>query len=386
MKKLAIITTHPIQYYAPVFKLLHDRGQIEIMVYYTWGEKAKVKFDPGFGATIAWDIPLLEGYPFAWVNNTASDPGSHHFKGIINPGLIQQVQDWKPDAVLIFGWAYQSHLRCLRYFKGRLPMYFRGDSTLLDEPKGLKKILRSVFLNWVYKYVDFAFYTGSNNKDYFKKHGLKDMQLIFAPHAVDNDRFSADRSAEAAALRKQVDIGDSDILVLFAGKFEDKKSPLELLDAFLLLDKTDVHLLFVGNGDLEGVLKTRAKGTKNIHFIDFQNQTQMPMIYQACDLFCLPSKGPGESWGLAVNEAMACGKAVLVSDKAGCAIDLVKKDFNGVIFESVNKDALANSLSELTQSKKRLTEMGANSKSLISDWSFFNIAIAIEHKLYLATR
>ena len=188
------------------------------MVYYTWGEKAKVKFDPGFGATIAWDIPLLEGYPFTWVGNTAEDPGSHHFKGIINPDLIQQVKDWKPDAILIFGWAYQSHLKCLRYFKGRLLVYFRGDSTLLDEPNGLRKIFRSLFLNWVYKHVDCAFYTGLNNKDYFKKHGLKDTQLIFAPHAVDNDRFSADRSEDAAALRKQLNIGEGDILVVIRRK------------------------------------------------------------------------------------------------------------------------------------------------------------------------
>jgi len=381
MKKLAIITTHPIQYYAPVFKLLHDRGRVEIMVYYTWGEKAKDKFDPGFGATIAWDIPLLDGYPFTWVKNTAEDPGSHHYKGIVNPDLIQQVKDFKPDAVLIFGWAYQSHLKCLRYFKGRLPVYFRGDSTLLDEPKGLKKILRSLFLNWVYKHVDCAFYAGSNNKYYFKKYGLKDNQLIFAPHAIDNDRFSANRSIEAAALREQLDISESDILVLFAGKLEDKKSPMELLDAFLSLNKPGVHLLFAGNGELEEKLKLKAVDLKNIYFMGFQNQTTMPVIYQACDLFCLPSKGPGETWGLAVNEAMACSKAVLLSDRVGCAVDLVKKGYNGDIFESGNNNSLVECLDDLTQSKSKLKEMGKNSALMIRNWNFLSIGEAIENKL-----
>ncbi len=381
MKKLAIITTHPIQYYAPVFKLLHERGRVEIMVYYTWGEKAKDKFDPGFGATIAWDIPLLDGYPFTWVKNTAEDPGSHRYKGIVNPGLIQQVQNWEPDAVLIFGWAYQSHLKCLRYFKGKLPVYFRGDSTLLDEPKGLKKIFRSLFLNWVYKHVDCAFYAGSNNKDYFKKYGLKDKLLIFAPHAVDNDRFSVDRSAEASALRKQLNIGESDILVLFAGKLEDKKSPVELLDAFISLNKPGTHLLFAGNGQVEEKLKLKAVDLKNIHFMGFQNQTIMPVIYQACDLFCLPSKGPGETWGLAVNEAMACGKAVLLSDKVGCAVDLVKKGYNGNVFESADNNSLAESLDYCTQSKSKLREMGKNSALMIKSWNFLTIGEAIENKL-----
>jgi hypothetical protein len=66
MKKLAIVITHPIQYYAPVFKLLHERQKINIMVFYTWGEGegGAQKFDPGFGKNINWDIPLLEGYPY----------------------------------------------------------------------------------------------------------------------------------------------------------------------------------------------------------------------------------------------------------------------------------------------------------------------------------
>ena len=384
--RLAIITTHPIQYYAPIFKLLHQRGKVDIMVYYTWGDKAKVKFDPGFGGTIAWDIPLLDGYPFAWVENTAQDPGSHHFKGIVNPGLIQQIRDWEPDAVLIFGWAYESHLKCLRHFKGKLPVYFRGDSTLMDKPKTLKKIFKRFFLKWLYKHIDCAFYTGSCNKDYFKIHGLEDNQLIFAPHSVDNDRFGEDRSGEKVALRKQLGINEKDIIVLFAGKFEDKKSPMELLYAFASINKPATHLLFVGNGQMEEKLKLESADLKNIHFMGFQNQTMMPVIYQACDLFCLPSKGPGESWGLAVNEAMASGKAILVSDKVGCAVDLVKRDFNGVIFESGKKDALAKSLNYLTESKNRLSKMGANSKLLISDWNFLNIAFAIEQKLNSGTK
>ncbi|MEO6852236.1 MAG: glycosyltransferase family 1 protein, partial [Mucilaginibacter sp.] len=106
MRKLAIITTHPIQYYAPVFKLLHQRQRISIKVFYTEGQSGR-SYDYGFGKTINWDIPLLDGYPFEWVQNTSVEPGSHHYKGIINPELTKQVQAWKPDAILFFGWAYQ---------------------------------------------------------------------------------------------------------------------------------------------------------------------------------------------------------------------------------------------------------------------------------------
>lgn len=379
--KLAIITTHPIQYYAPVFKLLHQRKIIDIKVFYTWGEGAANKYDPDFGKAIDWDIPLLDGYPYEWVANTAIDAGSHHFQGIVNPGLINQINNYNPDAVLVIGWAYNSHLKALRYFKNKIPVFFRGDSTLLDETTSIKSLLKSLLLKWVYSHVNHAFYNGINNKAYFKKYGLTDGQLIFAPHAIDNSRFEEERTAEANELRESLGLKPSDTLILFAGKLEEKKDPALLLEAVLKVNEPTIHLLFTGSGHLEGSLKIKAKDNPNIHFIDFQNQGYMPVVYQACDLFCLPSKGPGESWGLAINEAMACSKAVLVSDKCGCAIDLVTDNKNGVIFKSENRDDLVSKLKYLTRSKEALIEYGKVSLTIIEPWNFLNIAIAIENKL-----
>lgn len=379
MQRLAIITTHPIQYYAPVFKLLSERGNISIKVFYTLGRQSS--HDEGFGKKIEWDIPLLEGYPYEWVENTSAQPGTHHYKGIINPKITAQISAWQPHALLIFGWAYQGHLKAMRHFKNRIPVHFRGDSTLLDRSGGVKNILKNFFLRWVYGRVDHAFYVGTNNKAYFKKYGLNDTQLSFAPHAIDNERFAAPRTAEAGMLRKGLGIADEDILILFAGKFVDKKSPLLLIDAFLKLQKTSIHLLLTGNGALEQQVKAKAGSAKNIHMMDFQNQSYMPVVYQAADLFCLPSKGPGETWGLAINEAMACGKAVLASDKVGCAIDLIKEDINGSIFKSGDIEALSKCLEQLTRSKTTLHKLGEHSKEMITDWSFIKIAEAIEDKL-----
>jgi glycosyltransferase involved in cell wall biosynthesis len=375
--RLAIITTHPIQYYAPVFKLLHEKQEVDIKVFYTWGESAQQKFDPGFGKTISWDVPLTDGYPYEWVENTSTDPGSHHFRGIVNPGLITQIKAWQADAILVYGWAYDSHLKVIRHFKNKLPVYFRGDSTLLDAQKGLKALLRSVFLRWVYHHITHAFYVGSNNKAYFKKYGLNNRQLSFAAHAIDNDRFGLQRTVEADKLRQSLGINPAETLILFAGKLEEKKSPQLLLNAFLTLNMPNTHLLFVGNGNLEVSLKTNAGKKNNVHFIDFYNQSLMPVAYQACDLFCLPSKGPGETWGLAVNEAMAAGKPVLVSDKCGCAVDLVVPDLTGEIFEAGNLTDISAKLSKLIFNKTTLKVLGQNAKNKIAAWSFTNQADAI---------
>jgi len=368
--RLAIITTHPIQYYSPVFKLLHEHNNIEINVFYTWGELSIKKYDPGFDKKIEWDIPLLDGYPYEWVQNSSPDPGTHHFKGVINPGIIKQVTDWQPDAILIYGWGFDSHIKVLRYFKKKLPVFFRGDSTLLDEKKDVKSVLKSVFLKWVYKHIDYAFYVGTNNKAYFKKFGLKESQLIFAPHAIDNSRFDVAGEYEANQLRQGFQLKDNELLILFAGKLEEKKAPAQLLTAFLNINKPGVHLLFVGNGPLEKQLKYSAKDNANVHFLDFQNQSRMPVVYQACDVFCLPSRGPFESWGLAINEAMACGKPILASDKVGAAADLVKPNYNGIIFKGGDLADLVINLNLLiNHGKDGLAKMGVNSKELIKAWS-----------------
>ncbi|MCC8425740.1 glycosyltransferase family 4 protein [Mucilaginibacter sp. UR6-11] len=365
--RLAIITTHPIQYYAPVFKLLAQK--IDLMVFYTWGEASMAKHDPGFGRTIKWDIDLLDGYNYQWVNNKARDPGTHHFIGIDNPDLISQITNWQPDELLVYGWAFKSHLSTMRHFKNKIPVLFRGDSTLLDEKPGFKNLLRAFYLRWVYKYIDYALYTGTNNKAYFKKYGLSEKQLIFVPHSVDNERFANQRTNEVAALKQQLNISHDDLIVLFAGKLEKKKDPEALLRSFINLAAPGVHLLFVGNGFLEKSLKERAARSENIHFMDFQNQNIMPVVYQACDIFCLPSAGPGETWGLAVNEAMACAKAILASDKVGCAVDLVNNEVNGCIHEANSEVSLSEKLSLLIyKTKQELSAMGLKSAQFIKNW------------------
>ena len=381
MKRLAIVTTHPVQYNAPLFIMLQERNKISLKVFYTWQQAEKgIKFDPGFGKKIDWDIPLLDGYDYCFVKNTAAEPGSHHFSGIINPGLNDAIIEWNADAVLVFGWSFKSHLQCIRFFHGKIPVLFRGDSTLLDEKPGLRSILRRISLKWVYRHIDHALYVGQQNKAYFTKHGLKNEQLVFAPHAIDNSRFAdRDNSYHEAASRWRIALGiaEEDIVFLFAGKLEPKKNIELLITAFSAIKPQGGHLIIVGNGPLEKKLKENYLGRNNIHFLNFQNQSYMPVVYNLCDVFVLPSKGPGETWGLAVNEAMAASRSVIVSDKCGCAVDLIDIGKNGYVFESGNEVDLVEKM-KLMLNKKRTKKMGEHSKFIIQDWSMEKVCTSIE--------
>jgi glycosyltransferase involved in cell wall biosynthesis len=386
MKKICIITTHPIQYYAPVFKVITQSNMVELKVFYTWGACSIEKKDPGFNRIIEWDIPLFDGYNYEFLLNTANDKGTHHFNGIINPDIIQRIDAFKPNFILIYGWCWNSHLKVMRHYKNKVPIWFKGDSTLLLPSKSFKQKIKSIIkkplLKWIYSHVNKAFYVGINNKLYFLEYGMNLGKMVFAPHAIDNIRFATDRIEEAANLRKTLSINGQAIIILFAGKFEVVKNPKLLLKAFLeLKENYNVHLLFVGNGLLKNDLTSITQHNPNVHFIDFQNQSQMPVIYQACDLFCLPSQS--ETWGLAVNEAMACGKAVLVSDKVGCAMDLVKPGINGDIFQADSIRSLTEKLAIITKNRLKLMEFGKASREIIQSWSFQHVAETIINEIII---
>ncbi|MFM6926773.1 MAG: glycosyltransferase family 4 protein [Ferruginibacter sp.] len=377
--KLAIISTHPIQYYAPVFAKLAAQPGIEIKVFYTW-EKDAATFDRDFGKEVTWDIPLLEGYEYCFVSNNKNM--GRGFWDVKNPGLIKAIKAWNASAVLVIGWNYLSHLKVMMHFKKRIPVLFRGDSTLLDEHSGIKKWMRRIFLKWVYSHVDLALYVGTANKAYFLKHGIQSNQLVFTPHAIDNKRFgtiSDEQPQYIQNIRQSLGIGSGDITILYCGKLQPKKNPLLLAKAVQQLGHKNLHLIFVGDGELETELKNAIAGNENMHMLPFQNQSMMPAIYRLGEIFCLPSAGPGETWGLAVNEAMACGRAVLVSDKAGSAADLVQESVNGYRFRWNDMDDLQQKINNLVSNRNRLHEMGQASAKLISSWNFDAITAAIKN-------
>lgn len=372
MKKLAIISTHPIQYNAPFFKLLAQEIGFQTKVFYTLGMETSGFVDPGFGKMISWDIPLLDGYDFTFVKNTSKEPTSSRFKGVINPYIISELEQFAPTHILVYGWSFDSHLKVIRHFTNKAKILFRGDSTLIDEKPGIRTFLRRLWLSWVYSFIDNALYVGTNNKQYYLKHRLLDCKLVFSPHAIDNGRFSDNaHSVRAESIKYELGVDADKKVFLFTGKFEPKKNPLLLIDAFKLAQPKDTVLLMVGNGVLEEELKIRAYGADNIRFMPFQNQSAMPAVYRVGNVLILPSAGPGETWGLCLNEAMASGLVVIASDKVGGAIDLIKEDENGFIFKSGDKDALVSILRKLDETpKKDINKMGAVSQNMINSWSY----------------
>jgi glycosyltransferase involved in cell wall biosynthesis len=366
--RLAILCTHPIQYYAPVFRQLSKVVDCEVKVFYGLDDASNT-LDSGFKRKIEWDIPLLEGYEYEFVPNVSKSPGTDRFDGIDLPTLHHRIESWGANSLLVYGWNYRAHLQSMRKYKNRLPVLFRGDSTLLDEEFGLKRLMRRLYLTWVYRHIDCALAVGTNNKKYFEAHGVPDGRIVMAPHSVDNARFDSevDGNQQAAdRLRQSLGIDDASVVILFVGKLERKKSPDTLLKAFRKLQHDRVHLVYVGTGEMENEL--RAMATSRVHFLGFQNQSMMPVMYRVGDVVVLPSRGPGETWGLALNEAMACRRAVIASDRVGAAVDLVQSGKNGWVFR-------ADDLQDLNAVLDCAVRMGREGLHAFGDESFGKIQL-----------
>lgn len=349
--RLAVVVSHPTQYYSPWFRFLTERGDLGLRVFYLWNFGVTAQRDPRFQTTFQWDVDLLSGYESEFIPNVARQPGAESFFGFNNPGLNRAVEDWRPDAVLVFGYRYLSHVRLIRWARrARLPLLFRGDSHFLGRP--VPPGFRRSLLRWVYRQFSAVTYVGAANRDYFTALGVPETKLFFAPHAIDDRRFdpAAPGLADAVTrLRHTLNLAADKRVVLFAGKFVPAKQPRLLLQAFLAANLPNTALVFVGDGPENAALRAAAPPGREVFFLPFANQSQMPAIYALADLFVLPSCGYYETWGLAVNEAMQMGVPCLVSDRVGCQRDLVIEGDTGWVFSHASADHLRDKLVEATQ-------------------------------------
>jgi len=378
--KLAILTSHPIQYQVPLFRALAQSG-IDVHVLFCWDFGIKKTYDPEFGKEIKWDIPLLEDYCFKFLKNFSLHPGSARWHQEINPGIIKEIARQKYDAILIYGWnSFTKWLAFIPAFLTKTPVFSYSESPLSQEllkPKWKIKV-KKIILGWLFRYISVFLYFGAENKKFYQYYGVPEEKLFFCPYAVDNSRFIAASKASSVkrkALRKELGISEKDVVILFMGKLIKKKRPLDLLKAYELLitnyQLPTSHLLFVGDGVLRPELEKYVKDNnlQNVHFCGFKNQTELPKYYTLADIFVLPS-GTGETWGLVVNEAMCSGLPIVVSDIVGCGSDLVKNNENGFIFPLGDIEKLTAYLKDLVNNEEKRKNFGEKSFEIVQNYNY----------------
>ena len=337
----------------------------------------------GFGVPFDWDIELASGYDGGFLVNRARRPGVARFMGTHTPEIGAIIARERFDAFIVMGWHLRSYWQaiqaCRRY---RLPVLIRGDSQLTTARGLLKSLAKTFSHRWIVGQFDALLYVGKRNRNYLRHYGAADDRLFFSPQIVDNAWFAErSRLAKAAVpeLRARLGIGIDERVVLFAGKLIPKKRPLELARALTLLvrDGCPTRLVVAGSGPLrDPLVRTAEELGVRVELVGFQNQTQMPQWYGLADLLVLPSDG-GETWGLVVNEAMACGTPAVVSDAVGCGPDLIEPGTTGATFPLGDIAALAEAVRTMVH-RKHDPEVQA---ALAAKMARYSIAAAVNGML-----
>jgi glycosyltransferase involved in cell wall biosynthesis len=151
-----------------------------------------------------------------------------------------------------------------------------------------------------------------------------------------------------------------------------EKGVFELLRAYANLSqqvRQEIGLVFVGDGDSRSQLEKTAVSISagTIHFAGFAQREQLGAYYALAHVLVLPTYT--DTWGMVVNEAMACGLPVIVSRAAGCAADLVRDNWNGLLVTPKDVSSLEVAMKHLAEQRDLLRTMGANSAEHISNYS-----------------
>jgi glycosyltransferase involved in cell wall biosynthesis len=337
---------------------LHDHG-------------VKPSLDPQFGRVFSWDVPILDGYEHCFLANVARRPGFSPF-GQVNPELLSLLWAGEYDAMILHGYNVVSTMGAAVCPRRRTRVLMRGENHRL-EPRSLgKRAIKQVILRAVFSRVDHFLPIGSLNREYFRAYGVADSRMTVAPYSVDNE-FFAERSRAAREhqgdVRARFGLPEGIPLFLFAAKLLPKKRPLDLVRAFAEARLSGrAGVVYVGDGELAGALtaETERLGLgASVFRLGFRNQSEMPLLYGACDALVLPSEI--EPWGLAVNEAMACGAAPIVSHVVGSAQDLVGDP--GCVFPPGDVACLARILAKVVDEPRWLERLKIDAAERIKEWS-----------------
>jgi glycosyltransferase involved in cell wall biosynthesis len=357
-RKLLIFESHPIQYRAPVFQAMQKLAPDSFEVIYASDFSVRGYKDEGFGASFAWDIPLLSGYSYRVLNNE-TERKAEHWSGLTATGVDRLVDECRPVAVLLssmsYAFCWAAYWAALR--RG-IPIWLRMETQ--DEAVGrgpFKALVRSLIYRLMYAGVAKAFYIGQLSREHLLRHGLVERKLAAAHYCTPNPQAflsEADKTRRRAALRAELGLPADSVVVAFFGKLIPKKDPLLIQRALARLAPQGgrrMAMLVVGAGELEAPMREQARqleacvGTQTV-FAGFINQSKLPDYYLASDIIVLPSQKAGETWGLVVNEGLHAGCAAIVSQAVGCQRDF--GDWERVrVIQVGDEAALARAMGEL---------------------------------------
>jgi glycosyltransferase involved in cell wall biosynthesis len=372
--RLAAVTSHPVQYQAPLFQRLASHPDIELTVFYGDDRSVAGDVDRGFGLRVQWDRPLLEGYRSIFLKRTARAPGLVRSL-VADARIIPHLFKGRFDAVFIH--SYATPLSLLAYVGALIsstPVLLRTESERLRPRDRWTETLKGLVLRPLLAMTSAVLVIGGQNRRFYEHYGVARARQFFAPYSVDNDYFVAQRRLVESSRphRRRTHQWPDDVVVIgFSGKLIPLKRVEDLIDAVAALQHEGhrAGLLIVGDGPSRTALeeRVRSRHLKWTMFVGFQNQSELAAWYVCMDAFVLPSRS--ETWGLVLNEAMLFDLPVVASGMVGAGDDLVHTGTNGYRFEVGNVGQLTDALRTIVASSHTRRSFGQRSREIVEQYT-----------------
>ncbi|MGE0883048.1 MAG: glycosyltransferase family 4 protein [Blastocatellales bacterium] len=379
--RVLLLNNVPAPYFDPLFETLAQKSGWELTVCYSanwnqdvgWKEKA-----PHFNE--AHRTIILD----------QQNPGLKSLLGsaiAASATLFQMLLRERPQYLLIYGYTLLPQLTAILWamISGTL-FAVAGDANFyLDKATGWKRSIKTFWLRMVARRAAALICNGTANRLFWQSYGAQTEKLYEARFAVDNEYFahlSEARKDDAIELQRRLGILNK-IVFLFVGRLVKRKNVDLIIRATRQLDNERIAVVIAGSGEEREALEKLAADDPRIFFSGNVAQTELPLYYALADVLLLPAAN--EPWGLVVNEAMACGLAIIAHKHCGAAVDLVGSD-NGIALESFSVNELAEAMKKVAGDAALLDLMQKRSREKIADWTIDSasqgIIMAVESSAY----
>jgi glycosyltransferase involved in cell wall biosynthesis len=361
--RLGVVFTHPTQHHGPLWRRLSEQPGLSVKVLYLSNENQGAGDRDLGGSSQPWDVDLLSGYDYEFLNDLSGKVPTQQRKSVISPGLVSRLNRNSFDAIFMQSFVnYSYRLTALLCKLRGIPLIMQNDATIMSDGRysRSRRIAMAVLYPWMLNLADYWLSCGDHNEIHLRHYGVSDEKIVRGCHPVDGERFEqsiAQHPDEIAQIRKQMAWDDQTIIYGFAGKYIERKNPLEFIEGIRKAHEQDprVRGVMIGGGELESeinqaITKLNHQEVLNLGFV---NQAKIPLYYAAMDAFVVTS------WidphPLVVSEAMVSGTPPILSDRCGNwgYSDTVRHRYNGLVYACGNSDALAEAMLEMTDAEDR---------------------------------
>ncbi len=363
MKRRLVIVTEIISpYRIPLFNALTKHPDIDLHVIFLAETDPKLRQWQVYKQEIRFSFQVLP----SWRKRIGK------YNALLNFGMGKALAQSGPDAILCGGYSYVASLQALVWArKHKVPFLVWSESNL-QEIRGSHIAVESLKKELLRRCDGFVV-PGKSALEYLKAYGVIEQKIFTAPNAVDNELFSsAAEIARQNAMTLRREFALPFRYFLFVGRLVREKGVHELLAAYANLEqklRAEVGLVFVGDGDCRRQLEKRAVSISpgTVRFAGFAQREQLGAYYGLAEMLVLPTYS--DTWGMVVNEAMACGLPVIVSTATGCAADLVRENWNGMVITPRDIPSLEGVMRSLALQPDICKAMGARSAEHIREYS-----------------